>query len=447
MVMIVKLKHIDELAGGRERFRRRWPKDVGKALGETFMQKPIKAREGAALVSEHTAMMKTFEVTVAAHRRSDEERARMSPRELWHEAQGEADRLTSGIVGDVEGAEDALAEEAQRNADKMLYRAIKTPKAEKPQPTLGDAFALYEETRIDDTQRRDLGNTVKRLRRRAEKALGNPAGIRLADLKRAHGNAFLKVLQQERTPAGKPLSAGTIERELSILASITEKALLEFDLAADVRNPFRKLDVRRPSDAPEVAREKRLPLPDEVIAQVRHRLATKVKNPALPLIWRMVEGTGARPGEIAGLRLEDVHLEEGTTPHIKIEWHEDRRLKTATSIRSVPLIGDALDAAQEAVELAGGGNLLFAHYAGEGGSERLSAIMNKHVRAVSKDKRHVFYSLRHNMKDKLIASGADQRMENMLLEHSAGGVGDRTYGSEEARLKVAAGVMRKALGE
>ncbi|MEO9782191.1 MAG: hypothetical protein ABJO75_20560 [Sedimentitalea sp.] len=33
----------------------------------------------------------------------------------------------------------------------MLYRAIKTPKAEKPEPTLGDAFALYEETRIDDT--------------------------------------------------------------------------------------------------------------------------------------------------------------------------------------------------------------------------------------------------------------------------------------------------------
>ncbi|MEO9777526.1 MAG: hypothetical protein ABJH07_19935 [Sedimentitalea sp.] len=140
MVMIVKLKHVDELAGGRKRFRRRWPKDVGKALGESFMQKPMKAREGAALVSEHAAFMNIFKATVEAYRRSDEERARMSPRQLWKEAEAEAERLTSDIVGDVEAAKDALAEEAQCNEDPLLYRAIKTPEAETPKPTLADAF-------------------------------------------------------------------------------------------------------------------------------------------------------------------------------------------------------------------------------------------------------------------------------------------------------------------
>ena len=49
------MKHVDELAGGRKRFRRRWPKDVGEALGEKFMQRPIQAREGAALVPERRA--------------------------------------------------------------------------------------------------------------------------------------------------------------------------------------------------------------------------------------------------------------------------------------------------------------------------------------------------------------------------------------------------------
>ncbi|SFU20844.1 hypothetical protein SAMN05216236_1543 [Sedimentitalea nanhaiensis] len=34
MAVVMKLKHIDELAGGRKRFRRRWPQDVSKGLGE-----------------------------------------------------------------------------------------------------------------------------------------------------------------------------------------------------------------------------------------------------------------------------------------------------------------------------------------------------------------------------------------------------------------------------
>lgn len=48
MVVNVKLKHIDELAGGRKPFRGRWPKDVGVARGEDFMQRPLKARLGAS---------------------------------------------------------------------------------------------------------------------------------------------------------------------------------------------------------------------------------------------------------------------------------------------------------------------------------------------------------------------------------------------------------------
>ncbi|MDK3075242.1 hypothetical protein QO034_19320 [Sedimentitalea sp. JM2-8] len=158
MAVVVKLKHIDELSGGRKRFRRRWPKDVGKALGEAFMQRPMVAREGAALVAEREALLSEFDATVAKHRRSQEERDRMTPRQLWGEMQGEAERLTRGIVGDVEGALDALAEEAQRNEDPLLYQAIMSPKAEKPAPTLADAFDRYAEYRLDDSQRRDLRN-------------------------------------------------------------------------------------------------------------------------------------------------------------------------------------------------------------------------------------------------------------------------------------------------
>lgn len=116
MALVVSLKHIDERSGGRNRFRRRWPKDVGEALGEKFMQRPMKAREGSALVSERENLQREFEATVAAHRRSQEERDRMSPSQLWgkgedHEAecrqtgqcQGES-REDSRICAAVEGA-------------------------------------------------------------------------------------------------------------------------------------------------------------------------------------------------------------------------------------------------------------------------------------------------------------------------------------------------------
>lgn len=54
-----------------------------------------------------------------------------------------------------------------------------------------------------------------------------------------------------------------------------------------------------------VDRNARLPLPVEFIAKVRERLS-RAKRPELLLIWRILEGTGYRPSEISGLRLQDV---------------------------------------------------------------------------------------------------------------------------------------------
>ena len=58
MVMTMKLKHIDELSGGRKRFRRRYPKAVAMVLGESFYQVPMTAREGASLVAEQEKLVR-----------------------------------------------------------------------------------------------------------------------------------------------------------------------------------------------------------------------------------------------------------------------------------------------------------------------------------------------------------------------------------------------------
>lgn len=46
--------------------------------------------------------------------------------------------------------------------------------------------------------------------------------------------------------------------------------------------------------------------------------------------------TGARPGELAAVQLDEV-VTEHSTPHLKIRWNEDGRLKTKNARREVPI--------------------------------------------------------------------------------------------------------------
>ncbi len=149
---------------------------------------------------------------------------------------------------------------------------------------------------------------------------------------------------------------------------------------------------------------------------------------------------------MAGLRVDDVVV-VGDLPHIKVRWNEDRRLKNIVSIRSVPLVGDALAAARGALEAAPEGAALFGRYGtGERGGDTASAALMEHVRAVTTNERHVTHSLRHNMKDRLIEAQASELEQNLILGHALGGVGNRVYGGDRAKLVATTRVMLKAFG-
>ena len=68
----------------------------------------------------------------------------------------------------------------------------------------------------------------------------------------------------------------------------------------------------------------------------------------------------------------------------------------------------------------------------------------KHVRRVTEDTAHAVHSLRHNMKDRLILAEVPEMDQNLILGHSLGGVGNRTYGGERAKLKATTKAMRRA---
>ena len=443
----MKLKYVDELSGGRMRFRRRYPKAVVKVLGEGVFQVAMKAREGAELFTEHGKLLSEYEKIVAKAMRTAAEQGQLSPLEHWREAVIEAEAIVASVKGarDDDDARRLVAEDLQRRkGDPLLYRAVIAPEAEEPAVTLLDAKEMYRTERLAGAHGRNQKNRLDRVCRRVEASLGPLNKLAVVDLKREHARKLRDDMRAAKKQDGSLLAPATIRRELDMVRAIVSVAINEFDLQRVAINPFDKLEVGVPGAAPETEWEKRDPLPRDVILAMRKRIIEKVRLPELRLIWRLLEGTGCRGSEIVGLRCEDVEIDVAY-PHIRVTWHEDRRLKTKTSIRSVPLVGDCLVAAREALALAKGSHLLFQRYGTEAGPDSVSKALMVHLRELTANKRHVVYSLRHNMKDLLVTAGVKERDEHRILGHSLGGVGNRVYGGGEAKLKAATKAMKKAI--
>lgn len=302
---------------------------------------------------------------------------------------------------------------------------------QRPEPTLEDARKLYLAEKVRGDKKKT--NQLEQVFGHIDAALGKDrklSSLRREDAKEVRDYMF----------AGR--SAATVERYLNTVRAMINHAVKEFDLAG-VRNPFMGLEVEA-KDKAEPDRRKRRGYTDEEVAKVRERVLS-VARPDIQHIWRMLEGTGCRLAEVAGLRTIDVKLNH-TIPHIDVEWHDARRVKNAVSRRKVPLIGDALEAAKEAVTAAKGRDLLFPAYCREGGPASASAAIGKHAKAIVEDaKISPSHSLRHRMADLLDRAGVNEAVRYMLLGHSSGNVG-ADYGSEAVRLEVAERALRKALG-
>jgi integrase len=96
-----------------------------------------------------------------------------------------------------------------------------------------------------------------------------------------------------------------------------------------------------------LAKEDRNSYTPEQLIKTRTRILDHA-SPDLQRIWRTLRGTGCRLAEVTGLLVEDVKIDHGT-PYLDLKFHPHRRLKNAGSVRRVPLVGDALDAAKEAL--------------------------------------------------------------------------------------------------
>ncbi|WP_416358546.1 molecular chaperone [Aureimonas phyllosphaerae] len=241
----------------------------------------------------------------------------------------------------------------------------------------------------------------------------------IADLSRSDAVAFrdwwFERIQEEaenaeestvaggKTKKPRPLKAETGNKDLTHIGKMIAKVSDRHDL--DLPRRFRGLRFSDEGDD-----EKRPPYSADFI---RDKLLAPgaldgLNEAARGVVLTMVN-TGARPSELAALRVEDIHL-EADIPFITIIQYRGRKLKTKYSARDLPLVGPSLDGAR--LLLAAGGI-----YKDQGGT--LSATVNKFLSEndLRETKRHTLYSLRHGFKDRLTDADAPDLIDSELMGH------------------------------
>lgn len=456
----VRMDYFEEYENGW-RYRRRVPKRLKQVISKREFKKKLGAteREGlAAYPAFHASVerqIKDADRKIALGQAAD--RGALTDKEAFRvAAERVSDMALEGVPWLVrQELADHFLEKYDRDPDTLdpvgvsdvdrHYVNIVRNGAEalpEPSPTTEDARKLYIEEKLGGEDSEENIKTVQRVNRvfsALREALGkDPA---LSSLKREDARTVRDHMLSQVKSNGEVKKPSSVKRELSIIKAALNHAIKEMDLVGKAVNHFNDLEIPT-KGAPQNEGRERDPLPPKVLHGVRTGIIERA-NSDLSRIWRVLEGTGCRLAEVSGLRVEDVDA-DGELPHIRVEWHENRRVKTKASIRHIPLVGDALEAVKDALNDANNGPMLFPRYAHAGGPTAASKSLMKYVRKVSDNKKHVVHSLRHNMSDNLMLAGVDERTANLILGHALGGVGNRVYGGEVAKLRATTEAMKKA---
>ena len=215
----------------------------------------------------------------------------------------------------------------------------------------------------------------------------------------------------------KGLKRSSVVRNLTIVKAVVNLAIHEEGLG--IQNPFLKVYV--PSDE-QPSKRHALSIEQIRLAQ-RH---CRTKDDSLRWLCALISDTGMRLSEAVGLAKDDLRL-HSETPHLVIQKHPWRSLKTSGSERIVPLVGEALWAAQRLSQETSGPFLFPQYVNGQTtGSNSASAALNKWLKTfLPKD--CVVHGMRHAFRDRLRAGKVPIDMIDQLGGWSSQTIGQR-YG-------------------
>jgi integrase len=427
----INLPYVQQPSGKKHyRYRRKVPEFLRQALGKTEIIKPLGSTP-AEVLRHYDRAHREAEAEIKAAIRGKPSKPTSTDKTALEKYQWAMRHVAGWNLGDPDEV-GIMAERLEQAGEADLYRALVVPH-DRPEPTLTDAVKLYLKEKIegtpDETKKRQR---VDRVKGHVVKALGR-GDPEIGSFTRADARGV-----RDHMLTDGDMSPATVHRYLNDLRAIVNHAIAEMDLKG-VANPFNGLEVKRDK----LAKEARNPFTEGQLKATRRRMLGHA-SVDLQRIWRILEGTGCRLAEVTGLMVGDVHT-EGDLPYLDLRPHPHRRLKNDGSVRRVPLVGDALRAAQEAVEAVGateGNAFVFPAYGREGGATVASKALMKHVRKAVADPKVTVHSLRHTLKDKMLAVEVSSQVQDMILGHSSGQVSD-DYGGPQSDRRL--GALTKAL--
>ena len=230
---------------------------------------------------------------------------------------------------------------------------------------------------------------------------------------------------------------GTVRRELNTLRAGTRAALLERRL--NLVNPFDSIAI--PNEGQDAIQRETLSV--NALKVLLSQALEKMDQLRLIAILQM--HTGARIGEIVGLRTQDVHF-EGDVPHIVIAAHGSRALKTKGSNREVPLVGQAFKALvnyQRAQTVKN--SFIFPQYASKESvrSNSASGAMAKWLRTALPGAAVSSHCFRHTLEDLLREADVPRPIQRAIGGWGESDMSDN-YGKGYS-LKVKKNALEKAL--
>lgn len=215
--------------------------------------------------------------------------------------------------------------------------------------------------------------------------------IPVDQFRRSHANDFVERLIKRGS------GAETVQRHLSAVRPVISTAIREFELSCN--NPFDAITIPNAGEKPRKPRDTYDMHELEAIQKHCRRIDDERRWAIL-----MISDTMTRLAEIVGLTKDEVHLNH-SVPHIDLIVTDNRGLKTKQSIRKIPLVGEALWAAQRAISTPG--PFLFPVFAPKYprttvDANAASAALNKWLKENGLARTgQSLHSFRHTMRDRL----------------------------------------------
>ena len=207
----------------------------------------------------------------------------------------------------------------------------------------------------------------------------------------------------------------TIRRRINSLSAILNYAYAELDV--DKRNPFSRLFIK--GEGQDAYKRGTFTL-DQLKQGYEHALSS---GSQVKLLMPLLGETGCRLAEIVGLELDDIDMTEAV---IHIRPNSIRRLKTANSTRTLPLVGYAKQAMILALQHADD-RCLYPRYMKDG-TCRATHASNALGKWLKKDFGLTAHSLRHTFRDRLRASGCPLELIDQIGGWSSIGTIGSKYG-------------------